>query len=1004
MKSLLTWAAALLAANLYAESSAIAGGPIVINLSGSDAAQKAARITVDGLPYAAGTVIQDMVFPTQHCVRIEGVHLQRWTANGGINQPPLANGDHWLMGSANAAVTATHTAYVTTSAYWVDPTNGVDVADCPGTQAQPFRTLLYAAERAEHNSVIYCAAGDYEEGGYESEGMTNRVYNYGKNLRFFGAGIGKSILHGKLDLESPTHLANGRGPAAMRVACFSGYSVIQNFTVTDGRCASVVNGNVKADKGGGGYNAYFADCLITNCAANRGQAIYDGTLVRCRVDGCDSSVLSTGGRLLEGGAAAYCCAFGKQASVVTYLFQNNNTFWHCSGGFYSGTTSYIYGADTIAYNCVTIPCNPPNPSWGSFTARGCVSDWQSYPLPDSILQQDVLDADPIFVNAKAGDYRLFASSPAVGHGYLPENYYRTYSAGIDGVPVTFKDGKPTSGPYQQLVSGLLVTAKSGFANTDASGLLNVAPGESVTVSIVDAKRPPVGFVVNGEFVPGTSYTYTAPQVGDPERGMHITDIVIGTNWYVNAAMPNDDGDGFTPETAKRTLCGVMTNEYVIAGDVVHAAEGVYDEGTTGNTITKNRVSVKAGVTLVADGAMEKTLIVGAPAPVVRSTSYPGCGEGAVRCAYVSGTGILRGFVITNGYTEGDVAGSAGNDYCYGGGILAVKGGRIEDCLITQCRARRGDGVCGGRLRRCRFLKIATNPYHDWGGGSYGITEISDCYFDYCGELDSCPNTFVNNFVGRHDAGGSSRARTLYAAISSGQVIRNCIFCAAIRNLSNVAVVMTNCVYTGIQSHGSGYVLPTNEGFGGEMSYANITAQLAQDEQGLWTIKEDSSFVNRDADASTWALSGPLAINGVPRVSDGALDIGPWEWDWRPAFTQTIAQPGVSVGEAAPMVVEEDGKVRIYDGDLVLNWNVTSGKATIRRRMTFTVTGTGTLTVFADGVEVGVYTAAEKPQMVDFKNTHEESVVKFSYAKGEDDTGYVEIGEVIGDPGLVLIVR
>ena len=64
MKSLLTWAAALLAANLYAESSAIAGGPIVINLRGSDAAQKAARITVDGLPYAAGTVIQDMVFPT----------------------------------------------------------------------------------------------------------------------------------------------------------------------------------------------------------------------------------------------------------------------------------------------------------------------------------------------------------------------------------------------------------------------------------------------------------------------------------------------------------------------------------------------------------------------------------------------------------------------------------------------------------------------------------------------------------------------------------------------------------------------------------------------------------------------------------------------------------------------------------------------------------------------------------------------------------------------------
>ena len=98
-------------------------------------------------------------------MRIEGVHVQRWSTSGGLNQPPLMDGSHWLMGSTNASVTATHTAYVTTNAYWVDPTNGVDSAE-RGTQAQPFRTPLYAAERAEINSVIYCAAGDYCEGEY----------------------------------------------------------------------------------------------------------------------------------------------------------------------------------------------------------------------------------------------------------------------------------------------------------------------------------------------------------------------------------------------------------------------------------------------------------------------------------------------------------------------------------------------------------------------------------------------------------------------------------------------------------------------------------------------------------------------------------------------------------------------------------------------------------------------------------------------------------------------
>ena len=137
---------------------------------------------------------------------------------------------------------------------------------------------------------------------------------------------------------------------------------------------------------------------------------------------------------------------------------------------------------------------------------------------------------------------------------------------------------------------------------------------------------------------------------------------------------------------------------------------------------------------------------------------------------------------------------------------------------------------------------------------------------------------------------------------------------------------------------------------------------------------------------------------------GSIDIGPVEWDWRPTYTRTIAQPGVSVRDAAPMVLKEGEKVRVYDGDLVMNWTASSRKATIRRRMTFTVTGTGTLTVFADGEELGTYTQAAEPQMIDFRNTLETSVVKFSYAKGEGDTGYVEIGETIGEPGVLLIIR
>lgn len=824
------------------------------------------------------------------------------------------DGSHWLMGSTNASVTATHTAYVTTNAYWVDPTNGVDSAE-RGTQAQPFRTPLYAAERAEINSVIYCAAGDYCEGEYYYSGMTNRVHNYGKNLRFVGAGIGKSVLHGKLDLESPTHLANGRGPAAMRAASFSSYAVIQNFTVTDGRCASVVNGNVTADQGGAGYNAYFADCLITNCAAYRGQVIYNGTLVRCRVSMCDSPVLAANGRLIEGGAAAYCCVFDRQNAGAQIPFQNNNTCWQCTAGYRGNGDTYVYGSSAQARNCATVESWTPSDSW-SYSMMGCVTKWSTGANPsEKLLEQDVLNADPLFIGAAAGDYHLFASSPAVGYGYLPEDYYKGYSSDIDGNPIVFKNGRPTAGAVQTLVSGVHVTATSPYAELDVpAGYHAVEPGESMTVSIVSATRPPVGFVVNGETVPGTSYTFTAPAAGETAVGADITGIVIGTNWYVNAAMPDDSGDGFTPATAKRTLSGAMTNVHVVAGDVIHASEGDYDEGDAGGTSpTKSRVYVKPGVTLTADGEMEKTLIIGAPAPVERSASYPGCGEGAIRCAWVSNTGVLRGFVITNGYTEGDVDSSSAKPECYGGGILA-ESGRIEDCLITRCQARRGYGACGGRFRRCRFVNLE-NPYTDWA--TYALPEVTDSYFDFCGELSPCPALFVNNFVGKYAFNGTTRPRSLYCPIDSTKTIRNCIFCANIRNQLNVAVVMTNCVYTGLDAHAAGYILPTNECFGGQMSYANITAQLAQDEQGFWTIKKESVFVDQDADTNAWAMAGPQDIDRSQRVYNAALDIGPWEYDWRVDFASTFCYGGVEVAAASPGVTTNAlGKVRLTDGDTV----------------------------------------------------------------------------------------
>ena len=104
-------------------------------------------------------------------------------------------------------------------------------------------------------------------------------------------------------------------------------------------------------------------------------------------------------------------------------------------------------------------------------------------------------------------------------------------------------------------------------------------------------------------------------------------MAYAADWYVDANNGNDDWDGTTatiPTQAtideggtiagpRKTLHAMMSDERVVAGDTVWAAEGDYKEGgeVNGEGTTINRVQVKGGVTLRASGSRDNTFISGA---------------------------------------------------------------------------------------------------------------------------------------------------------------------------------------------------------------------------------------------------------------------------------------------------------------------------------------------------------------------------------------------------------
>jgi len=198
---------------------------------------------------------------------------------------------------------------------------------------------------------------------------------------------------------------------------------------------------------------------------------------------------------------------------------------------------------------------------------------------------------------------------------------------------------------------------------------------------------------------------------------HIPDVNIGepSTFFVDAARPDDSGDGSSWLTAKKTIQAAIA--LTIDGDRVIVTNGVYNVGTTvipGYTL-RNRVVITNQITVQSVNGAKTTIIEGSGSS---HFSLPS----AVRCVFMS-KGLLDGFTLKDGATLAHPAyphpfEHRGGGVCMAGFALDAE---IRNSIIENCKATSGGGTANGRVNNCVLWKNAAIQH---GGGSWECNLLS----------------------------------------------------------------------------------------------------------------------------------------------------------------------------------------------------------------------------------------------------------------------------------------
>ena len=852
----------------------------------------------------------------------------------------------------------------------------------------PRKTLAgaMAIEGLTSGDTVHAAPGVYNEGGMENAAGSNRVIVAAGVLLVADQGASVTTIEGKISTAEGN--VNGCAADSMRAVCMGSGAVLKGFTVTKGRSNPDKSGS-RPDNGdaGGIYQGLAVECVFSNNVAYyRGNASYDASLLRCYIGDDPAGYYScyASSRLID-------CVHDSSKYCYSYVKAYNTTF----------VRGYMHGAGASAYNCLFLERG------GNGAYNNCISTFAigSGTDPDGT---SLFSVDKSELAYDTRTFRLLPGSIAIDAGN--DAHYAKATNDWIGVKQRWRTfvGKDYAGGER--MRGAAIDVGAGESDPDArrltitdsqtalvvtgaeKGSTFLYEGQTNTFTLArdySSVKLLTGVMVNGEFFSFTgensdkTYTYIYGY-GDPVEHFTVEAVYAENNdWYVNAntdpakgPVGDDANSGYTKYSPKRTLAGVMSNALLAAGDVVHAAPGVYNEGTMAASQTStftNRVIIKAGVGLVSDGGKEVTAIEGfIPEESKWGTTDPVSGVVMGDNAYVKGF-TIRNAMASMKQTEGYI-------YDYSGG--GVKGGTAIDCVISNCYAVRGGGAAEAKLIRCRLvdnMHFKASVPNSVGGLSnvtgadfYWCYEVCDSYVS--GSATACSKAVNSRFGTLNHNSGKCLLYNCYVSQDNGNlVLTNSIVAGALNGKSTLGAGSLTGIRLKFDSNGRPDATdPT-------------TAQYAIDKG------------NRDyyVYSSAFAHEAGRDFAGGQRIYNGQIDIGCGEYDARGDFGKALGakKSALAIDVATPDVTTNAlGRIALPDGaglKLALTLPL-AGPVTIA------LDKTAGVTVTLDGAEIapgsGGFVFAGSPG---------EHIVTISYS-GEGSAAITRIS--LPSRGTVMILR
>lgn len=548
----------------------------------------------------------------------------------------------WENIQADSVITAVFAA----STWHVDATRQDDSGDGQSWDTAK-KTLQAAIDRADDGDLILVKPGVYAPIITDDKAIAIRSVNGAATTVIDGGGsqrcatlsksyYGRQTVLDGFTLRNGTVTASGGG-------LFGGTAL--NCRITN--CLAGGDDDSERTNGGGG-----ASCAtLRNCILSKNQASLGGAAEHCSLDNC---ILTANQADHFGGGASSC--------ILSNCSITDNAAQRGGGGVYECTVynSIIwnnqapedanYDTDESSYTPTALyySCSDPKP-------RGAGN----------------VSGDPCFVDVWHGDFRLRSDSPCLDVG---DSRFVQSATDLAGNP-RIDNEKVDMGALEGKVEGRVISGRVQGNGTISPQTAVVAQGGSVTFTATATGGVFQHFLVDGEIV-SNSPTYTWSDI--QADGM-ITAVFTPATWYVDAARPDNSGDGLSWETAKKSI---------------QAALDVANDG--------DQVLVKAGVYEPIDGyGREVTIssISGAENTIIDGGGARGCARAAT----------LEGFTLQNG--------------------LAAYGGGASDCVLNQCilsgntAELAGGGACDSTLSNCL---LTGNEAVKWGGGGAVSSALSNC--------------------------------------------------------------------------------------------------------------------------------------------------------------------------------------------------------------------------------------------------------------------------------------